>query len=79
MRLADGTDPGNEGRCYVRPRILRRVVRSVRLVGYEEQGLPALLPVASDCTAPSWLSLFGPALRRVRGSRSLDVRARCLA
>ncbi|MEU7105016.1 alanine--tRNA ligase [Streptomyces sp. NPDC046215] len=54
MLLADGTAPGNEGRGYVLRRILRRAVRSVRLLGYQDPALPELLPVARDCMAPSY-------------------------
>ncbi|MFD7663139.1 alanine--tRNA ligase [Streptomyces sp. NPDC059788] len=54
MLLADGTTPGNEGRGYVLRRILRRAVRSMRQLGYEDRALPELLPVARDCMAPSY-------------------------
>ncbi|MEU0360335.1 alanine--tRNA ligase [Streptomyces cyaneofuscatus] len=54
MLLADGTAPGNEGRGYVLRRILRRAVRSMRLLGYEDLALGELLPVARDCMAPSY-------------------------
>ncbi|MEU4211590.1 alanine--tRNA ligase [Streptomyces sp. NPDC026206] len=54
MLLADGTAPGNEGRGYVLRRILRRAVRSVRLLGYQDPALPELLPAARDCMAHSY-------------------------
>ncbi|QRV29062.1 alanine--tRNA ligase [Streptomyces californicus] len=54
MLQADGTAPGNEGRGYVLRRILRRAVRSMRLLGYEDPALAELLPVARDCMAPSY-------------------------
>ncbi|MFE7521087.1 alanine--tRNA ligase [Streptomyces halstedii] len=54
MLLADGTAPGNEGRGYVLRRILRRAVRSMRLLGYEDPVLAELLPVARDRMAPSY-------------------------
>ncbi|MEV8068560.1 alanine--tRNA ligase [Streptomyces sp. NPDC085995] len=54
MLLADGTSPGNEGRGYVLRRILRRAVRSMRQLGYEDPALPDLLAVARDCMAPSY-------------------------
>ncbi|MEW2134330.1 alanine--tRNA ligase [Streptomyces sp. NPDC005435] len=54
MLLADGTTPGNEGRGYVLRRILRRAVRSMRQLGYEQPVLVALLAVARDCMAPSY-------------------------
>ncbi|MFF0713970.1 alanine--tRNA ligase [Streptomyces bauhiniae] len=54
MLLADGTTPGNEGRGYVLRRILRRAVRAMRQLGYEEPVLVDLLAVARDCMAPSY-------------------------
>ncbi|MFD9858514.1 alanine--tRNA ligase [Streptomyces alboflavus] len=54
MLLTDGTAPGNEGRGYVLRRILRRAVRSMRQLGYEDQALTQLLAVARDCMAPSY-------------------------
>ncbi|MEX2982726.1 alanine--tRNA ligase [Streptomyces sp. C36] len=54
MLLADGTAPGNEGRGYVLRRVLRRAVRSVRLLGYQDPALPELLPAARDCMKHSY-------------------------
>ncbi|MGK5558367.1 alanine--tRNA ligase-related protein [Actinomadura kijaniata] len=54
MLIADGVAPANEGRSYVLRRLLRRTVRSMRLLGYEDPALPELLPVARDCMAPSY-------------------------
>ncbi len=54
MILADGVTPANEGRGYVLRRLLRRVIRSVRLLGHDGRSLPELLPVARDCMAPSY-------------------------
>ncbi|MFF5553391.1 alanine--tRNA ligase [Streptomyces olivaceoviridis] len=50
MLLADDTSPSNEGRGYV----LRRAVRSMRQLGYEDPVLPELLAVARDCMAPGY-------------------------
>jgi alanyl-tRNA synthetase len=48
MLIGDGVSPGNEARGYVLRRILRRVVRSMRLLGVDEPCLPELLPVSYD-------------------------------
>ncbi len=57
MLIGDGVIPGNEGRGYVLRRILRRAIRAVRLLGYQDLALPELLPVARDCMAPSYPEL----------------------
>ncbi|MPZ60188.1 MAG: alanine--tRNA ligase [Propionibacteriales bacterium] len=48
MLIGDGVTPGNESRGYVVRRLLRRVVRSMRLLGVDEPALPELLPVSRD-------------------------------
>ena len=48
MLIGDGVKPGNEGRGYVLRRLLRRAVRSMRLLGYEDRSLPELLPVSLE-------------------------------
>ncbi|MBX6751088.1 MAG: alanine--tRNA ligase [Micromonosporaceae bacterium] len=58
MLIGDGVVPGNEGRGYVLRRILRRAIRAMRLLGWQEgPSLPHLLPVARDCMAPSYPEL----------------------
>ncbi|MEO8888991.1 MAG: alanine--tRNA ligase [Jatrophihabitantaceae bacterium] len=57
MLIGDGVTPGNDGRGYVLRRILRRAVRAMRLLGYEDAALPELLPVARDCMSPSYPEL----------------------
>ena len=54
MVIADGVTPSNEGRGYVLRRIMRRAIRSMRLLGWQGAALPELLPVARDCMAPSY-------------------------
>lgn len=48
MLIGDGVTPGNEARGYVLRRLLRRAVRSMRLLGCEDRVLPELLPVSRD-------------------------------
>ncbi len=57
MLIGDGVVPSNEGRGYVLRRILRRAIRAMRLLGYEDPALPELLPAARDCMAPSYPEL----------------------
>jgi alanyl-tRNA synthetase len=54
MLIGDGVTPGNEGRGYVLRRLLRRAVRSMRLLGVEDRVLPELLPVSRDKMAVSY-------------------------
>ncbi|SDJ16405.1 alanyl-tRNA synthetase [Frankineae bacterium MT45] len=57
MLVGDGVTPDNEGRGYVLRRILRRAVRAMRLLGYDDPALPELLPVARDCMSASYPEL----------------------
>jgi alanyl-tRNA synthetase len=57
MMIGDGVTPSNEGRGYVLRRVLRRAIRAVRLLGWQEPALPELLPVARDCMSPSYPEL----------------------
>jgi len=54
MLLTDGVTPGNEGRGYVLRRLLRRVVRSMRMLGVTDPVLPELLPVSRDVMSASY-------------------------
>ncbi|GAA1986300.1 alanine--tRNA ligase [Isoptericola halotolerans] len=57
MVIGDGVSPSNEGRGYVLRRLIRRAVRSVRLLGVEDEALPALLPVSKDAMKASYPEL----------------------
>ncbi|WP_129338907.1 alanine--tRNA ligase [Cellulomonas endophytica] len=54
MLVGDGVSPSNEGRGYVLRRLLRRTVRSMRLLGVDAATLPDLLPVSRDAMSPSY-------------------------
>src|SRR4051794_10605120 len=58
MLIADGVTPGNEGRGYVLRRLLRRAVRSMRLLGTEDRVLPELLPVSRDKMGQTYTELY---------------------
>ena len=57
MLIGDGVTPGNEGRGYVLRRLLRRAVRSMRLLGIEDRVLPELMPVSRDKMGETYASL----------------------
>ena len=57
MLIGDGVTPGNEGRGYVLRRMLRRAVRSMRLLGFEDPALPHLLPVSMERMSKSYPEL----------------------
>jgi len=55
--IGDGVTPGNDGRGYVLRRLLRRAVRSMRLLGCEDRVLPELMPVSRDAMSPTYGNL----------------------
>ncbi|MDT0215359.1 alanine--tRNA ligase [Rothia sp. ARF10] len=57
MLIGDGVTPGNEGRGYVLRRMLRRAVRSMRLLGFDDPALPLLLPVSMERMKQSYPEL----------------------
>lgn len=57
MLISDGVRPGNDGAGYVLRRLVRRAVRSVRLLGVDSPALPDLMPVSRDAMAPSYPDL----------------------
>lgn len=57
MLIGDGVTPGNEGRGYVLRRMLRRAVRSMRLLGFEDPALPHLLPISMERMKQSYPEL----------------------
>lgn len=57
MLIGDGVTPGNEGRGYVLRRLLRRAVRSMRLLGYEDPALPELMPISRDKMGETYTDL----------------------
>ncbi|WP_327145638.1 alanine--tRNA ligase [Nocardia sp. NBC_01327] len=57
MLIADGVNPGNDGRGYVLRRLLRRIVRSARLLGADQPVMGEFMKVVSDLMAPSYPEL----------------------
>jgi alanyl-tRNA synthetase len=58
MLIGDGVTPGNEARGYVLRRLLRRAVRSMRLLGCEDAVLPELMPVSRDKMGETYTDLI---------------------
>ncbi|TFV50400.1 alanine--tRNA ligase [Blastococcus sp. TF02A_35] len=57
MLIGDGVTPGNEGRGYILRRLLRRAVRSMKLLGVDDATLPELLPVSKEAMKASYPEL----------------------
>ncbi|WP_343939537.1 alanine--tRNA ligase, partial [Pseudonocardia zijingensis] len=57
MIIGDGVTPSNEGRGYVLRRLLRRIVRSARLLGVHEPVLHSFAEVVRDAMAPAYPEL----------------------
>ncbi len=57
MLIGDGVTPGNDGRGYVLRRLLRRIVRSTRLLGVQEPVLGEFGAVVRDAMSPGYPEL----------------------
>ena len=54
MLVSDGVTPGNEGRGYILRRLLRRIVRSVRLLGATRETMAEFMATVRDAIGPSF-------------------------
>ena len=52
--IADGVTPSNEGRGYVLRRLLRRIIRSAKLLGIERPIVGELMTTVRDAMGPSY-------------------------
>ena len=57
MLLSDGVTPSNEGRGYILRRLMRRTVRSMRLLGVEEATFPELFATSRDAMKQTYPEL----------------------
>ncbi|QLL09479.1 alanine--tRNA ligase [Mycobacterium vicinigordonae] len=55
--IGDGVSPGNDGRGYVLRRLLRRVIRSAKLLGIETPIVGELMATVRDAMGPSYPEL----------------------
>jgi alanyl-tRNA synthetase len=54
MLMTDGVVPANDGRGYVLRRLLRRSIRSMRLLGYHDGSFPELFEASKDAMSASY-------------------------
>jgi alanyl-tRNA synthetase len=66
MLICDGVSPGNDGRGYVLRRLLRRVVRSMRLLGVDAPSAAALFEVSKEAMKDSYPELEAEFARILR-------------
>jgi alanyl-tRNA synthetase len=55
--VGDGVSPGNDGRGYVLRRLLRRVIRSAKLLGIDDPIVGELMATVRDAMGPSYPEL----------------------
>ncbi|MDO4631725.1 MAG: alanine--tRNA ligase [Corynebacterium sp.] len=54
MLILDGVTPGNEGRGYILRRLLRRIIRSARLLGAQGKTMENFMNTIMDTMTPSY-------------------------
>ena len=54
MLILDGVTPGNEGRGYILRRLLRRIIRSARLLGAQGETMSVFMDTIMDTMTPSY-------------------------
>jgi alanyl-tRNA synthetase len=54
MLMTDGVVPGNDGRGYVLRRLLRRSIRSMRLLGYQDASFPELFAASQRAMSAAY-------------------------
>ena len=54
MLMTDGVVPANDGRGYVLRRLLRRSIRSMRLLGFHEASFSELFGASQEAMSPSY-------------------------
>lgn len=61
--IGDGVLPGNEGRGYVLRRLMRRVIRTMRMLGSEERSIVPLMQSSIRAMAPQYPELNDETIR----------------
>lgn len=64
MLMGDGVTPGNDGRGYILRRLMRRSIRSMRLLGVHEPTFPTLFRASHDAMVAAYPEL-GEAYGRI--------------
>ncbi|MGM1030572.1 MAG: alanine--tRNA ligase [Actinomycetota bacterium] len=57
MLMGDGVTPGNDGRGYILRRLMRRAIRSMRLLGVQDATFPTLFGASRDAMVTAYPDL----------------------
>ena len=70
MLIGDGVTPGNEGRGYVLRRMMRRTIRTMRLLGTNDPSMATLTEAAIGAMGPQYPELIADSARILSVSAS---------
>ncbi|OWZ25705.1 alanine--tRNA ligase [Wolbachia endosymbiont of Wuchereria bancrofti] len=73
--IAEGVLPGNEGRHYILRRLIRRAVRYIHQLGYNDPLLHRIFPVLIDSTSSAYMGGVYPELIRAKSLIEMTLKS----